>query len=114
MANDQDETGQQGGTTQNNPDGFENDAQRPSEQGQRGEQMPDGQSDMGRQYESQGGSQGSSGNHQSDQQGAGGAAHQGSMGGHTTGPKSDNEQSDIDEVSQAVQDEDSGMTEDNR
>lgn len=36
------------------------------------------------------------------------------MGGHTAGSKSDNGQSGIDEASQAVQDEDSGITEDNR
>lgn len=114
MANDQDKTGQQGGTTQNNPDGFENDAHRPAEPGQRGGQMSGGQFDMDKQYQSQGGGQGSSGSHQGDQQGAGGAAHQGGTGGHTTGPKSDNAQNDIDEASQAVQDEDSGMTEDNR
>ncbi|UUC18170.1 stress-induced protein [Pseudomonas asiatica] len=114
MTNDQDKTGQQGGSTQNNPDGFENDAHRPSEPGQRGGQMPGGQSNMERQRESQGGGQGLSGNHQGDQQGAGSAVHQGGTGGHTTGPKSDNDQSDLNEASQAVQDEDSGMTEDNR
>mgnify|MGYP006871064667 CR=1 FL=1 len=76
--------------------------------------MPGGQSDMDRQRDNQGGGEGSSGNHQGDQQGAGGAAHQGGTGSHATGPKSDNDQSDIDEASQAVQDEDSGMTEDNR
>lgn len=54
------------------------------------------------------------GGYQSDHQGAAGAAHEGGMGGHTTGPKSDNGQSEIDDASQAVQDEDSGMTEDNR
>lgn len=114
MANDQDETGQQGGTTQNNLDGFENDAHRPSEPGQRGSQLPGGQPEMDRQHGYPEGGQGSSGNHQGDQQGAGGAAHQGSTGGHTTGPKSNNEQSDIADASQAVQDEDSGMTQDNR
>lgn len=114
MANDQDQTAQQGGGTQNTPDGFENDAHRSSEPGQRGGQMAGGQSDMDRQRESQRGDQGSSGSHQGDQQGAGGAVHQGGTGGHATGPKSDNDQSNIDESSQAVQDEDSGMTEDNR
>ncbi|ELF6204265.1 stress-induced protein [Pseudomonas putida] len=114
MANDQDKTGQQGGTAQNNPGGFENDPQRPCEPGQRGGQMPGGQFDMDRQREFQGGGLGSIGSQQGDQQGAGGAAHQGGTGGHTTGPKSDNDHSDIDEASQAVQDEDSGMTEDNR
>lgn len=112
MANDQDKIGQQGGTTQNNPDGFENDAHRPSEPSQRSGQMTGGQSDMDRQHLSQGGGQGSIGNNQGDQQGAGGAAHQGGSGGHATGPKSD--QSDIDEGSQAARDEDSGITEDNR
>ena len=114
MANDQDKTGQQGGTTHNNPDGFENDAHRPSEPGQRGGQMQGGQSDLDRQRESQGGGQGSRDGHQGDQEGASGAGYQGGTGGHTTGPKSDNDQNEIDEASQAVQDEDSGMTEDNR
>ncbi len=110
MANDQDKTGQQGGITQNNPGSFENDPHRPSEPGQRGGQtlgsdpqreLPQGGQDLG-------------GGNQSDHHGSAGAAHQGGMGGHTTGPKSDNGQSEIDEASQAVQDEDSGMTEDNR
>lgn len=114
MANDHDKTGQQGGSTQNNPDGFENDARRPSEPGQIGGRMQGGQPDMDRQRDSQGGGQGSSGSHQGDQQGVGGATHQGAAGGHPTGPKSDNDQNEIDEASQAVQDEDSRMTEDNR
>jgi len=45
---------------------------------------------------------------------AGGAAHQCGTGGGAPGPKSDNDQSNIDEASQAVQDEVRGMTEDNR
>lgn len=112
MANDQNKTGQQGGTTQSNPGGFENDPHRPTEPGQRCGQMSESDSDL-QQNLSQGG-QDLGGGYQSDQQGAAGAAHRGGTGGHTTGPKSDNGQGDIDEASQAVQDEDSGMTEDNR
>ena len=63
MANDQDKTGQQGGTAQNNPGGSANDPQSPSEPGQRGGQMQGGQSDMVRQRESQGGGRGSSDGH---------------------------------------------------
>ena len=48
MANDQEKTGQQGGTTQNNPDGFENDPHRPSEPDQRGGQMSESESDLQR------------------------------------------------------------------
>lgn len=112
MANDQEKTGQQGGTTQNNPDGFENDPHRPSEPGQRGGQLSESESDLQRDLHQDG--QDLGGGYQSDHQGAVGAAHRGAMGGHTTGPKSDNGESEIDEASQAVQDEDSGMTEDNR
>lgn len=113
MANDQGKTGQQGGTTSNNPGGFETDP-RPSEPGQKGGQMPGGQPDMDRQRNAHGVGRGSDDRYQDEQQGAGGSAHQGGTGGHTAGPKSDNGQNDIDEASQAVQDEDSGMTEDNR
>lgn len=112
MANDQEKTGQQGGTTQNNPGGFENDPHLPSEPGQRGGQTWESESEPQREVP-QGGQDLGDG-YQSDHQGAAGAAHQGGMGGHTTGPKSDDGQSEIDEASQAVQDEDSGMTKDNR
>lgn len=103
MANDQDQTSQQGRTAHDHPGGFENDPQRPFEPGQRGGQMSGGQPEMDRQRESQGGGQG-----------VGGSAHQGGTGGHATGSKADNVQSDIDEASQAVLDEDNGMTENNR
>lgn len=112
MANDQDKTGQQGGTTQSNPGGFETDPHRPSEPSQRGGQMSESESDLQQNLSQRGQDLGSG--YQSDQQGAAGAAHRGGMGGHTTGPKSDNARSDIDVASQAVQDEESGMTEDNR
>lgn len=48
-----------------------------------------------------------------DPQRAGGAIQRDGQGGHTTGSKADREQG-MDEVSQAIQDEDSGMTEDSR
>lgn len=60
------------------------------------------------------GGQGSGGNLQEDDpQRAGGATQRGGQGGHPTGIKSDRQEG-IDEASQAIQDEDSGMTEDNR
>ncbi|PLV17860.1 stress-induced protein [Pseudomonas guariconensis] len=113
MANDQGKTGQHGGIAPDNAGGFENDPVQPSDPGQRGGQMPGEQPDWDSQSNDQGAGQ-TGGNRQGDQQGAGGSSYQGGTGGHTTGPKSDNEQSDIDDASQAVQDEDSGMTEDNR
>lgn len=48
-----------------------------------------------------------------DLQRAGGATQHGGQGGHATGSKADREQG-MDEGSQAIQDEESGMTEDNR
>ncbi|HYQ52256.1 MAG TPA: stress-induced protein [Pseudomonas sp.] len=50
---------------------------------------------------------------QSDRESQGGT-QQGGQGGHGSGHKSDTEQSDKDDASQAVQDEDSTMTDDNR
>ncbi|AVD91182.1 stress-induced protein [Pseudomonas sp. SWI36] len=108
MANDQDKAGQQGGTAQNNPGSFANDAQRASEAGQKGDQMSGGRP------ENQQTGHGSGSNLQEDDpQRAGGATQRGGPGGHSTGIKSDREESMEDE-SQAIQDEDSGMTEDNR
>ena len=77
MANDQEKTGQQGGTTQNNPDGFENDPHRPSEPGQRGGQLSESESDLPRDLHQ--GGQDLGGGYQSDHQGAVGAAHRGGM-----------------------------------
>ena len=130
MANDQDKTGQQGGTAQNNPGNFANDPERASEAGQKGGQVSGGnfandpqraseagqkggQMSGGRSEDGQTG-QGSSGNLQEDDpQGANGGTQRGGQGGHDTGIKSDR-QENMDEGSQAIQDEDSGLTEDNR
>lgn len=108
MANDQDKAGQQGGAAQTNPGSFANDREKASETGQKGGQMPGGKS------EDQQTGQGSGGNLKEDNpQRAGGGIQHGGQGGHTSGSKSDREQG-MDEGSQAIQDEDSGMTEDNR
>ncbi|MGB5957775.1 general stress protein [Pseudomonas sp.] len=96
MANDQGKGGQQGGTTQNNPGNFANDREKASEAGQKGGQT-------------------SRGDFANDPQRANEAGRQGGQGGHSSGTKSDNgRQDDLDEGSQAIQDEDSGMTDDNR
>lgn len=130
MANDQDKTGQQGGTAQNNPGNFANEREKASEAGHKGGQasggnfandpqraseagQKGGQMSGGRTEDQQTG-QGSVDNSQEDDpQRAGGASQRGGQGGHTTGIKADREQG-MDEGSQAIQDEDSGMTEDNR
>jgi len=136
MANDQGKTGQQGGTTQTNPGNVPNDREKSSQAGQQGGQssganqtndpqrnwdegrqggqMPDDQSDMRKPGGTQQGGQGATGNPQDDAQRAGGGAQQGGKGGHGAGSRSDNGQRDKDDASQAVQDEDSGMTDDNR
>lgn len=130
MANDQDKTGQQGGTAQNNPGNFANDREKASEAGQKGGQVSGGNFANDPQRASEAGqkggqmsggrsedeqtAQGSGGNLQEDDlQRASGATQRGGQGGHDTGIKSDR-QDDRDEGSQAIQDEDSGMTEDNR
>ncbi|WP_336335085.1 general stress protein [Pseudomonas putida] len=96
MANDQGKGGQQGGTTQNNPGNFANDREKASEAGQKGGQT-------------------SRGDFANDPQRANEAGRQGGKGGHSSGTKSDNgRQDDMDKGSQATQDEDSGMTDDNR
>ncbi|PWQ89185.1 stress-induced protein, partial [Enterococcus faecium] len=98
MANNQTNRGNQGGTAQNNPGNFANDPQRASEAGQKGGQMsggrPEGQqTGHGR------------GSHlqEDDPQRAGGATQRGGQGGHSTGIKSDREES-MDDESQAIQD----------
>ncbi|HBM67137.1 MAG TPA: stress-induced protein [Pseudomonas sp.] len=108
MANDKEKAGQQGGTAQNNPGNFANDPQRASEAGQKGGQMSGGRP------EDQQTGQGSGSNRQEDDpQRAGGASQRGGQGGHSTGIKTDREKG-MDDESQAIQDEDSGMAEDNR
>ncbi|MDH4432215.1 general stress protein [Pseudomonas shirazica] len=130
MANDQDKSGQQGGTAQNNPGNFANDwekaseaghkvgqasggnfandPQRASEAGQKGGQMSGGRSEDQQKEQRSGNDL-----QEDDPQRAGGATQRGGQGGHTTGSRADREQG-MDEGSQAIQDEDSGMTEDNR
>lgn len=112
MASDQEKTGQQGGSAQNDSGGLESDWPPPTEPDQGAGRMSESESDL--QGDAPPGGQQVGGGYPSDHQGAVGAAHRRGMGGHTTGPKSDNGQSEIGEASQAVQDEDSGMTEDNR
>lgn len=134
MANDQGKTGQQGGTPQTTPgnvpndrekasqpgqhggqsSGGTNDPQRGWDEGQKGGQMPGGQPDRQDQWGNQQGGQGGGMSDQDDPQRAGGGTQQGGKGGHRSGPKSDTEQKDMDDASQAVQDEDSGMSDDNR
>lgn len=76
MANDQDKAGQQGGTAQNNPGSFANDAQRASEASQKGDQMSGGRP------ENQQTGHGSGSNLQEDDpQRAGGATQRGGQGG---------------------------------
>ncbi|AVD91501.1 stress-induced protein [Pseudomonas sp. SWI36] len=130
MANDQDKTGQQGGTAQNNPGNFANDHEKASEAGHKGGQasggnfandpqraseagQKGGQMSGGRSEDQQTGQGSGSELQEDDPQRAGGATQRGGQGGHTTGSKADREQS-MDEGSQAIQDEDSGMTEENR
>ncbi|RIZ41472.1 general stress protein [Pseudomonas putida] len=108
MANDQDKAVQQGGTAQNNPGNFANDPQRASEAGQKGGQMSGGRPEGQQTGHGRG-----SNLQEDDPQRAGGATQRGGQGGNSTGIKSDREES-MDDESQAIQDEDSGMTEDNR
>lgn len=130
MADNQGKSGQQGGTAQDNPGNFANDREKASQAGQKGGQssggnfandpqraseagQKGGQMSGGRSADQQTG-QGSGGKLQEDHpQRAGGATQRGGQGGHSTGIKSDQEKS-MGEASQAIQDEDSGMTDDNR
>lgn len=130
MANNQDKVGEQGGTAQNNPGDFANDREKASEAGHKGGQASGGnfandpqrvseagqnggQMSGGRSEDQQTGHGSGSNLQEDDPQRAGGASQSRGKGGHTTGSKSDREQG-MDEGSQAIQDEDSGMTEDNR
>ncbi|KAF4557573.1 general stress protein [Pseudomonas sp. CES] len=129
-ADDQDTVRQQGGTAQNNPGNFENDRKKASEAGHKGGQasggnfandpqraseagQKGGQMSGGRSEDQQTGHGSGSELQEDDHQRAGGATQRGGQGGHTTGSKADQEQG-MDEGWQAIQDEDSGMTEDNR
>ncbi|MCX2887706.1 stress-induced protein [Pseudomonas sp. LB-090624] len=107
MANDQGQSGQQGGTAQDNPGDFANEPDKASEAGQKGGQMSEGGSGDQRT------GHGSGDNLPENDQRAGGTTQRGGQGGHSTGIKSDRE-AGTEEATQAIQDEDSGMTEDNR
>lgn len=111
MANEQDKSGQQGGTSQNAQGSRANDPGRTSEAGQKG-----GQTTGGRPEERQQGGQGSWEDKQrGDLERASGANQQGAKGGHGADTQSDNRRpQDMEDNSQTVQDEDSGMTDDNR